>query len=98
MTEQATRHRRFTLPSAYTTLFALIVLMAIATWLIPAGEYDVDGDGSPIPGTYHEVEQHPQRIVTDSVLAPVNGMYGIQDDAGFINYGNTGTLFGAIAE
>ena len=28
---------RFTLPSAYTILFALIVLMAIATWIIPAG-------------------------------------------------------------
>lgn len=88
--------RRFSLPSAYTTLFALIVLMAVATWLVPAGEYDVDGDGSPVPGTYHEVSQHPQRILTDSVLAPVNGMYGIQDDEGFINYGNTGTLFGAI--
>lgn len=88
--------RRFTLPSAYTTLFALIVLMAIATWIVPAGEYDVDSDGSPVPGTYHEVEQHPQRILTDSVLAPVNGMYGIQDDEGFINFGNTGTLFGAI--
>ena len=27
---------RFTLPSAYTILFALIVLAAIATWLVPA--------------------------------------------------------------
>lgn len=88
--------RRFTLPSAYTILFGLIVTMAIATWLVPAGEYDVDGDGSPVPGTYHRVEQHPQRILADSVLAPVNGMYGIQDDNGFISYGNTGTLFGAI--
>ena len=43
-------------PSAYTILFALIVLMAIATWLIPAGAYDLDKDGAPIPGTYHEVE------------------------------------------
>jgi uncharacterized ion transporter superfamily protein YfcC len=96
MTEQTARRRRFALPSAYTTLFALIVLMAIATWLVPAGEYDVDSDGSPVPGTYHEVEGHPQRILTDSVLAPVNGMYGVQDDEGFINFGNTGTLFGAI--
>ena len=29
--------RGFTLPSAYTILFALIVAMAIATWIIPAG-------------------------------------------------------------
>jgi len=27
----------FSLPSAYTILFALIVLMAIATYIIPAG-------------------------------------------------------------
>ena len=42
--------RRFTLPSAYTILFALIVLMAIATWLIPAGAYQLDKEGAPIPG------------------------------------------------
>lgn len=99
MTETTThghRRRRFALPSAYTTLFALIVLMAVATWIIPAGEYDKGDDGSPVPGTYHEVPRHPQRILTDSVLAPVNGMYGIQDDKGFIDFGNSGTLFGAI--
>ena len=28
---------RFTLPSAYTILFALIVITALATWIIPAG-------------------------------------------------------------
>ena len=37
----------FRLPSAYTILFALIVLMAIATWLVPAGTYDLDKDGQP---------------------------------------------------
>jgi uncharacterized ion transporter superfamily protein YfcC len=31
------RKRGFSLPSAYTILFALIVLAAIATWVIPAG-------------------------------------------------------------
>jgi C4-dicarboxylate anaerobic carrier len=50
---------RFTLPSAYTILFALIVLTAIATWIIPAGQYDLDTEGSPIPGTYHEIDAHP---------------------------------------
>src|SRR4029450_676474 len=87
--------RRFTLPSAYTILFALIVIMAIATWIIPAGTYDLDKDGSPVPGTYHEVESNPQRILVDSVTAPINGMYGIENDEGNINYYNTGTLFGA---
>ena len=48
--EQPEKRRRFTLPSAYTILFALIVLVAIATWLVPAGAYRTDEAGSPLPG------------------------------------------------
>ena len=86
----------FRLPSAYTILFALIVLMAIATWLVPAGVYELDKDGSPIPGTYHAVDSHPARILVDSLTAPINGLYGIENAKGNINYYNSGTLFGAI--
>ena len=87
---------RFTLPSAYTILFALIVLAALATWVVPAGTYDVNEEGEPIPGTYHEVESHPSRIIVDSLTAPINGLYGIENKKGNINYYNSGTLFGAI--
>jgi uncharacterized ion transporter superfamily protein YfcC len=87
---------KFALPSAYTILFALIVLAAIATWVIPAGTYDLNDEGSPIPGTYHEVEQKPSRILVDSLTAPINGLYGIEDETGNINYYNSGELFGAI--
>ena len=93
--EPEARHR-FTLPSAYTILFALIVLMAVATWLIPAGAYQLDKAGAPIPGTYHEVAGHPQRILIDSLTAPINGLYGIENAKGNISYYNNGTLFGAI--
>lgn len=87
---------RFTLPSAYTILFALIVLAAIATWIIPAGTYDLNAAGEPIPGTYHGVASHPARILTDSLTAPINGLYGIESATGNINYYNSGGLFGAI--
>ena len=90
------RKRRFQLPSAYTILFALIVLAAIATWIVPAGRYDLNKQGEPIPGTYHEVESHPQKIIVDSLKAPINGMYGIEDKKGNISPYNTGALFGAI--
>ena len=40
--EQPGRKRRFTPPSAYTILVALIVLMTIATLLVPAGVHDRD--------------------------------------------------------
>jgi uncharacterized ion transporter superfamily protein YfcC len=86
----------FTLPSAYTILFALIVLAAIATWVIPAGLYNLNAAGEPIPGTYHQVAGKPARILVDSLTAPINGLYGIEDAKGNINYYNSGTLFGAI--
>ena len=88
--------RGFSLPSAYTILFALIILTAAATWLIPAGAYELDENGQPIPGTYAEVEPNPQRIVVDSLLAPINGLYGIEDEEGTISVWNSGELFGAI--
>lgn len=87
----------FSLPSAYTILFILIVLVAIATWIIPAGQYELSEDGQPIPGTYSEVEPNPQRVVIDSLLAPINGLYGIESpEDGSISVWNSGELFGAI--
>jgi len=90
------RKHGFSLPSAYTILFILIVLAAIATWIVPAGAYNLDADGAPVPGTYHEVASHPARILVDSLTAPINGLYGIENDKGNISYYNSGTLFGAI--
>ena len=87
---------RFALPSAYTILFILIVLVAFATWIIPAGQYELNADGEPIPGTYQQVASNPQRIVTDSLLAPINGLYGIEGSDGSISVYNSGELFGAI--
>jgi len=95
-TTAAEPRRRFTLPSAYTILFGLIVVMALATWLIPAGTYALDKEGAPVPGTYKTVDSHPARILTDSLTAPINGLYGIEDDKGNISYYNSGELFGAI--
>ena len=89
--------RRFQLPSAYTILFALIVVTALATWIVPAGRYALDPEGSPIPGTYEEVESSPSRILVDSLKAPINGLYGVEDPAtGNVDVYNSGTLFGAI--
>jgi len=86
----------FSLPSAYTILFALIIVVAILTWIIPAGVYTLDENGQPIPGSYHQVDQNPQRIIIDSLLAPINGLYGIEGEDGSIDVWNSGELFGAI--
>src|SRR5262245_44771618 len=93
---EAPRKRGFSLPSAYTILFVLIVIVAALTWVIPAGQYDTDETGQPIPGTYHQVEANPQRIIVDSLMAPINGLYGIEGEDGSIDVWNSGELFGAI--
>src|SRR3954452_10076522 len=88
---------RFTLPSAYTILFAPIVVTALATWIIPAGRYALDPEGSPVPGSYKEVPSSPAQVVTDSLKAPINGLYGIEDPkTGNVGFYNEGSLFGAI--
>ena len=53
--------RKFQMPTAYTILFCLILLVALSTWFIPAGSYDY-ADGIPISGSYHAVAPAPQGI------------------------------------
>ena len=86
---------RFSLPSAYTILFALIVLAAIATWVIPAGMYNLNASGEPIPDVSRGGVATRQDL-RDSLTAPINGLYGIEDTTGNINYYDSGSLFGAI--
>ncbi|MBD8878738.1 YfcC family protein [Roseibium polysiphoniae] len=70
---------KFQFPTAFTILFALIVLVAAATWIIPAGEYDRTfseslGRDVPVPGTYHTVEGDQQGVI-DVFMAPIAGLY-----------------------
>jgi uncharacterized ion transporter superfamily protein YfcC len=88
--------RKFTFPTAFTILFILLILIALATWIIPAGAYQVDADGAPIPGTYQQVPSNPQKLLISALMGPINGMYGIEDAAGNVNVWNSGELFGAI--
>ena len=46
---------KFRMPTAYTILFALIILVALSTWLVPAGTYRYV-DEVPVAGTYHTVD------------------------------------------
>lgn len=66
-------------PTAYTILFALIILVAALTWMIPAGQYDrvmneEVGRDVAVPGTYQTVESNPQGL-TEVLLAPIGGFY-----------------------
>ncbi|MEO1459202.1 MAG: YfcC family protein, partial [Pseudomonadota bacterium] len=66
-------------PSAFTILFALILVMGALTWVLPAGQYErapneALGKDAPVPGTYHAVEAKPQGLV-DAMMAPIAGFY-----------------------
>ena len=70
---------KFKFPSAYTILMILTVLMAILTWVIPAGQYQMEtnetlGRMVPMVGTYQTVDSNPQGLV-DILMAPIQGFY-----------------------
>lgn len=59
------------MPSAFTILFILIILVAILTWVIPAGEYATTKAGNIIAGTYRSRSSSPQGL-WDIFEAPIN--------------------------
>ena len=76
--------KKFHMPTAYTILFILLILVAAATWIIPAGAYQRQGEEeTPIAGTYAPVEQQPQGV-GDVLLASFEGFYDAVDVALFI--------------
>ena len=74
--------KQFRMPTAYTILFTLIILVAISTWFIPAGSYEYL-DGVPLAGTYHPTDANPQGV--GAVLkAAFSGFYDAVDVCVFI--------------
>ena len=60
--ENCNGKRKRWIPDAYVIIFIVIVLAAIATWVIPAGEFErtqVGGRTVVVPGTFHYVEKNP---------------------------------------
>ena len=69
----------FRFPSAFTILFALIILVAVLTWIIPAGQYarvpsEALGKDIPVAGSYAPTDPNPQGVF-DVILAPIAGFY-----------------------
>jgi uncharacterized ion transporter superfamily protein YfcC len=89
----------FQFPSTLTVLVIVTFLVWLAAFLIPAGTYE-RVDGVPVPGSYEQVDS-PQGLnerVEDFFLAPVNGLYGLQDpETGFVRPFGVGSLFGAVS-
>jgi len=91
------RERGF--PAPVTILTVVLILVWIAAFFIPSGQYELDGSGSPIAGSFRYVA-HPLDFggrVQDLLLAPVNGMYGLQNpETRMVGPFNRGTMFGSV--
>ena len=99
-TDQQTKPKRgFAFPSAVTTLAIVTFLVWVAALFIPSGTYQLDGDGSPIPGTFQQIDS-PLSLgekVQQLILAPINGIYGLLNpDSGFVDTETVGAMFGQI--
>ncbi|MDQ1247859.1 MAG: hypothetical protein QG597_2231 [Actinomycetota bacterium] len=98
-TPDAPAKRTFAFPSAVTTLALVTVLVWVAALFLPAGQYDLDADGSPIPGTYTQVPSPLEgwAKVQQLILAPVNGIYGLfNPDTDFVDTETLGFMYGQI--
>ncbi len=86
-------------PGAVATLAIVTILVWVAALFIPSGQYQVDADGAPIPGTYARTPSplSASETVRQLVLAPVNGIYGLRNpESGFIDTETLGRMAGQI--
>ncbi|MGH7788626.1 MAG: YfcC family protein, partial [Candidatus Binatia bacterium] len=91
--------RSFQFPGPVTTLAIVTVLVWLTVLLIPAGRYQTDADGSPIPGTFEQISSPLSLIekVQQLILAPINGVYGLRSTSTeVVDTETIGRIFGQI--
>ncbi len=77
---------RLRIPNTFVLLFAILALIALATWFIPGGKYDthlVDGKQLIDPGSFHYVASAPQGLVA-LMKAPIKGFVEAAQIIGFV--------------
>src|SRR3954451_19867996 len=96
-------------PTAFTVLVAVLVLVWIASFFVPAGAYETDPKSSgPVPGSYRElpscanatgdelcVEPAFDQRLKQLFIAPSNGLYGVENERGFVSADESGALYGS---
>lgn len=74
---------KWAMPDAFIIIFGIVLLAAIATYLIPAGTYDrevINGINRVIPGSFHEVAASPASLMDIFYAIPI----GLRESASII--------------
>ncbi|HEY7270542.1 MAG TPA: YfcC family protein, partial [Dehalococcoidia bacterium] len=101
--------RRFKFPTALTVLALVLLVVWLASFVIPSGAYDLDPETrAPLPGTYHELPKCTDDAavapcIDKSLLrqfdklwdAPPSGLYGVENETGFVGGDEVGVLYGS---
>lgn len=77
---------RLRMPNTFVLLFAILALIALATWFVPGGKYDtrlVDGRQLVDPASFHYVASNPQGLVA-LLKAPIRGFVESAQIIGFV--------------
>lgn len=91
------QNKQFKSPNAYVIIYAIIAVVAVLTWFIPGGVYQLDASGRAMAGTYASVDSNPQGL-WDILMAPIIGMVGNSTVSGAITISLNIMIFGAFLE
>lgn len=86
MTPTKKERSGFQLPHTLVLLFSMTLIMALLTWIIPAGEFQrevVNGRSVVVPGSYQQVASQPQGLF-DALLAVATGFAETQNIVYFL--------------
>lgn len=89
--------KQFKTPNAYVIIFCIIAAVAVLTWFIPGGQYQLDEKGRAVAGTYSQIKSNPQGL-WDILMAPIIGMVGSKEVSGAISISLTIMLFGSFLQ
>lgn len=67
--------KKFKLPHTLILIYAMVVLTAAATWIVPGGEYqrvEKEGRTVPVEGSFHLTERNPQGL-SALFISPIKG-------------------------
>jgi uncharacterized ion transporter superfamily protein YfcC len=74
------------MPNTFVLLFAILALIALATWFVPGGKYEtrlVDGRQLVDPASFHYVASNPQGLVA-LLKSPIKGFVESAQIIGFV--------------